>query len=155
PMSFEPNRGQFDRRFVFGALGFNYSLLLNSTTVTTKFRTIASDSETLEMTLLGANDSAPLHGADPLPGVSNYYSGQRDNWIADVPKYERVEVQDVYSGVDAVYYGNQSRLEYDFIVKPGASADVIDLSFKGASKLALSDNGDLLISMGGHELRQS
>jgi len=155
PMSFEPNRGQFDRRFAFGARGFNYSLLLNSKAVMTKFRTTASNSETLEMTLLGANDSARLYGADQLPGISNYYSGSPDNWITNVPTYEKVEIRDVYSGVDAVYYGNQSHFEYDFIVKPGASPDVIDLSFKGASKLALSDDGELLVSMDSGELRQS
>src|SRR5215475_779114 len=94
PMSFEPNRGQFDRRFDFGARGFNYSLLLSSKTVMTKFRTTASNSETLEMTLLGANDSARIHGADRLPGISNYYSGSRDNWITNVPTYEKVEIQD-------------------------------------------------------------
>jgi hypothetical protein len=155
PMSFEPNKGQFDRRFFFGARGFNYSLLLNSTTVTTKFRTSASNSETLEMTLLGANDSARLNGTHPLPGISNYYSGNRDNWITNVPTYEKVEIRDVYSGVDAVYYGNQNRFEYDFIVNPGASADVIGLSFKGASQLALSDDGELVISKSSRELRQS
>jgi hypothetical protein len=155
PMSFEPNRGQFDSRFAFGARGFNYSLLLNSKAVMTKFRTTASNSETLEMTLLGANDSARLHGADPLPGISNYYSGNRESWITNVPTYEKVEIQDVYSGVDAVYYGNQSHFEYDFIVNPGASPAVIDLSFKGASKLALSNDGELLISMGSREFRQS
>ena len=64
PMSFEPNRGQFDTRFAFGARAFNYSLLLSSKAVMTKFSTTASNSETLEMTLLGANDSARLYGAD-------------------------------------------------------------------------------------------
>jgi hypothetical protein len=155
PTSFEPNRGQFDRRFDFGARGFNYSLLLSSKVVMTTFRTTASNSETLEMTLLGANDSARLRGADPLPGISNYYSGSPENWITNVPTYEKVEIQNVYSGVDAVYYGDQNHFQYDFIVNPGTSADVIDLSFKGASQLALSDDGELLISMGSSKFRQS
>jgi hypothetical protein len=32
----------------------------------------------------------------------------------------RVEYSGVYGGIDLAYYGSQGRLEYDFVVKPGA-----------------------------------
>jgi len=33
--------------------------------------------------------------------------------------YAKVKYANVYPGVDLVYYGNQGKLEYDFVVQPG------------------------------------
>ncbi|HEY2384666.1 MAG TPA: SBBP repeat-containing protein [Terriglobia bacterium] len=155
-MSFEPNRGQFDRRFEFGARRFGYSLLVNSTTVELKFRTPGSSAHTtLEMVLHGANPGAGVRGTDALPGEANYFQGSSENWITHIPTYQDVEVKDVYPGVDAIYYGNEGRFEYDFTVAPGASAKLIDIGFERGAKLKLSGEGDLLITVGRQEIRQS
>src|SRR5262249_6557358 len=54
----------------------------------------------------------------------------------------------VYPGVDMVYYGTQGRqLEYDFIVAPGADPKAIRLSFEGADKLELNEQGDLVVRL--------
>src|SRR5262249_21536878 len=71
-----------------------------------------------------------------------------------VPTYGRVEYQDVYPGIDLVYYGNQRQLEYDFVVHPGASPDTIALNFAGADQVAIDGRGDLVVSAGGQTLRQ-
>ena len=49
-----------------------------------------------------------------------------------------MKYEDVYPGVDLVYYGNQQQqqLEYDFIVAPGAEAKAITMSFEGTDQLA-------------------
>ena len=50
----------------------------------------------------------------------NYFIGKDPKkWRTDVPTFRRVKVENVYGGIDSVYYGNQSQLEYDFVVKPG------------------------------------
>jgi hypothetical protein len=49
-------------------------------------------------------------------------------------------------GIDLVYYGNQRRLEYDFIVAPGANPKPIRLQFAGAKKLDLTTDGDLTVA---------
>ena len=155
PIAFEPNRGQFDRKFDFGSQSFGYSLLLKSTSITMEFRSAGtSQRNSIEMALLGANPAARLRGTDVLPGEANYFQGTQENWITHVPIFEKVAVRDVYPGVDAVYYGNQNRFEYDFIINAGASANVIDIDFPAAT-LKLAANGDLLISIGGQEIRQS
>src|SRR5213075_2133015 len=61
-------------------------------------------------------------------------------------------------GIDIVYYGNQGRLEYDFIVSPGASPQIIDVRFDGAAGLTLTPEGDLMITAAagsGRAIRQS
>ena len=156
PISFEPNRGQFEAQFGFASMGPGYSLFVNSAGVTLKLRnTNTSKSVNREMRFTGSNGKAPLRGINSLPGEANYFRGSRENWLTHIPTYERVIAQNVYPGVDAVFYGNQNRVEYDFIVNPGASPETIGLAFPGSSKLRLADGGDLLISLGEQEIRQT
>ena len=56
--------------------------------------------------------------------------------------------------MDLIYYGNQQKLEYDFVVQPGANLNRILLEFSGADKITLDDNGDLLLQLAGDSIRQ-
>jgi hypothetical protein len=58
--------------------------------------------------------------------------------------------------VDLVFYGNQRRLEYDFVVAPGADLKVIRLKIDGAQKMRIDSQGDLVLSVaeGEVELRK-
>ena len=76
----------------------------------------------LRMSLVGASESARVSGLEQLPGKSNYFIGNDPKkWRTDVANYAKVRYQNVYPGVDLVYYGNQGQLEYDFVVAPGAN----------------------------------
>jgi len=115
---------------------------------------------TLQMKLVGANPKARVKGIDELPGKSNYFIGNdRKKWRTNIATYAKVRVEDVYPGVDLVYYGNQGRLEYDFVVRPGGDASAIKLGLttdtgageKSTAKLA--ENGDLVVETNGGEVR--
>jgi len=56
--------------------------------------------------------------------------------------------------VDVVYYGNQNRLEYDFVLQPGADPRAIRLKFQGASRVHISHEGDLVVEAGGAQVIQ-
>jgi hypothetical protein len=66
-----------------------------------------------------------------------------------VPTYAKVEYQQVYPGVNLVYYGNQQRLEYDFVVTPGADPGAITLAFAGADQVEVDASGDLVLHTAG------
>src|SRR5919107_627978 len=71
-----------------------------------------------------------------LAGRSNYFVGADPRaWHTDVPNYAGVRYGDIYPGIDLVYYGNQSQLEYDFVVAPGADPSSVAIRFGGASKV--------------------
>ena len=59
----------------------------------------------------------------------------------------------IYPGIDLVYYGNQARVEHDFVVAPGADPNQIQLDVKGADRMSLAANGDLVLSKGNDEVR--
>jgi hypothetical protein len=56
--------------------------------------------------------------------------------------YSKVRFQQIYPGIDLVYYGNQRRLESDFVVSPHADALKIRMAIDGA-EASLNDSGDL------------
>ncbi|MEO8661615.1 MAG: SBBP repeat-containing protein, partial [Bryobacteraceae bacterium] len=107
--------------------------------------------------LVNGNPRAQVSGLDRLPGTSNYFSGNDSaKWRTGVPAYARIKYQSVYPGVDLVYYGNQGKLEYDFVVAPGADRTRIQVSVqaeKGNGVLTLDGNGDLVAATESGEVR--
>jgi len=55
-------------------------------------------------------------------------------------------VNKMYHDIDVRYYINEGRLEYDFILAPGADPTGIELKLDGAGKISLSENGGLQIA---------
>ena len=166
-MAFEPNQGQTDPAVKYFARGAGYSLFLTPTEAV--FRLIAATGRreraqpgpnfpaakssitaaVLRMRLAGSNPAPKLHGQDRQPGVSNYFLGKNPaQWRRDVPHYGRVQYDDVYPGVDLVYYGNQQQLEYDFLVAPGADPAQITLAYAGADALRVDRQGNLVLGVG-------
>ena len=172
PLSFEPNQGQgnldaSDPRAKFVSRGSGYSLFLGSEGAILSMASVKPGSlehlkkitslhptvpasvtqvESLEMKLAGANPNTQLSASDPLPGKSNYFIGNdASKWRAGVPQFARVRYENVYPGINLVFYGNQGRLEYDFQVAPGADPAQAELEFNGAKRVELR-NGALLIT---------
>lgn len=105
---------------------------------------------TLRMKLLGANAQSGKVGLEELPGKVNHFLGSDSaTWRSNVATYAKVGYRDVYPGVDLVYYGNQRRLEYDFVVAPGADPEAITLSFEGVDRLDVDARGDLVLRTAG------
>lgn len=156
PLNFTVNQGQTDARVKFTARGRGYSLFLTEKeAVLSLQRANSLGSTALRMRLLQANDNPEISGLDQLPIVSNYYLGQDPSqYRENVPHFAKVKYAQVYPGIDLVYYGKQTELEYDFIVAPGANPNVIQMRYSGARQLSLADNGDLIIKTKGGELRQ-
>ena len=101
----------------------------------------------VRMQVVGANPSPVVTGEEKLPGASNYFRGSDPTqWRTGVTNYKKVRYEEVYPGIDLVYYGNQRKLEYDFVVQPGADPNVIGLQFSGAEKLSVDDGGNLVLN---------
>lgn len=51
----------------------------------------------------------------------------------------------VYEGVDVVYHGDRGRLQYDFVVAPGADPDQVQLAWEGVESLEMNAEGGLVL----------
>jgi hypothetical protein len=169
PFSFQMNCGQTDPQVKFLSRGGGYSLFLTSTETvllknsgrSTPEQVVSNEiaenrrSDILRMKLIGANSAPRVQGIHELPGKSNYFIGSDPRkWRANVPTYAKVKYENVYPGIDVIYYGNQHQLEYDLVVAPGAKPGVIRLGFEGVDKLSLDEQNDLLLHTAFGEIRQ-
>ena len=153
PLRFEPNRGQTDPRVNFLARGAGYGLFLTADQAMLTLHLPSRSPSVVRMQLAGADPAAAATGASPLPGKSNYFIGNEPaNWHRNIPQFARVRYQDVYPGVDLVYYGNQGQLEYDFEVAPGADPSSIAWRFQGQDKAQLDGGGNLVLATGNGEV---
>src|SRR5467141_3211883 len=150
PFSFEPNLGQSDARVKFLARTRGITVFLTATDTV-----LSTGRSAVRMRLVGANSAARIEGLDALPGRSHSFIGRDPSrWRTDVPTYTRVAYRDIYPGIDLVYYGTQERrLEYDFVVGPGADPRMIRLTFDGVDRLELNGTGDLVLHVGDTSLR--
>jgi hypothetical protein len=140
PLAFERNVGQTDSRVQFLSRGRGYTLFLTGTDAV-----LATARATIRTTLVGAARHAAVTGLDQLPCVTHYYTGKDPStWTTNVRSYARVRYAQVYPGIDVVYYGNQSQVEYDFLVAPGADPAKILLDVDGAERLAVDARGHLV-----------
>ena len=165
PLIFELNQGQgnldpADQRAKFVTRGSGYSLFLGSEGAIlslvsrgpSKSKPDASLTrvDSLQMKLAGANPNANVSGAELLPGKSNYFLGNDPaKWHRGVPQFARVRYEDIYPGINLVFYGNQGHLEYDFQVAPGSDPKQAELEFNGAKQLELKDGALVIRSEGG------
>src|SRR5947209_16249419 len=117
--------------------------------------TAPTQTAVLRMQVAGANPQPSVAGLEKQEGIVNYFIGNDPSqWHANIPTFGRVEYTGVYPGVDMVYYGDGGRLEYDFVVQPGADAGQVALKFEGADDLQLDGSGDLRIRTAAGEVRQ-
>ena len=107
----------------------------------------------LRMKLVGANPAPKVTGLEQLPGKVNYFIGKDPKkWRANISTYSKVRYQNVYPGVDLLYYGNQRQLEYDFVVAPGTDPKTINLGIEGADKIEIDAQGNLVLHTGDEQV---
>ena len=145
PLSFEPNQGQMPSAVQFLAHGSDYALFLAPGEVVLHLERQQAPADILRMSLIGANVNAKAVGLAQQPGVVSYFIGNDPKkWRSGIPTYGKVTYSQIYLGVDLVFYGNQSQLEYDFVLSPGADAGRIAWRIEGA-RAGVDPEGNLVL----------
>jgi hypothetical protein len=76
----------------------------------------------------------------------NYFIGNDPTrWQKDIPTSKAVLYKDIYKNIDLKVYGNESQVEYDWIVKPGGNSAAIRFEYKNVKGTRIDKNGNLLI----------
>ncbi len=145
PVYFEPNLGQFHPSVRFVTRGANYRALITDQELVLL---LGGRHQKQEVTRIrfGKKKPSGAEGLEPFPGISNYFRGQDPRkWVTKVPNYAKAKLTEVYKGIDVVFYAAGRNIEYDFIVKPGADASQIEVTFEGQETLHAEPSG--LISL--------
>lgn len=145
PLRFEANAGQWDESIRYVARTGPSAVYLTDEGATWMFRSPSSASTILEMKVAGGRLVTPT-ASDELVTKSNYFVGNDPSrWRTDVRNFGRATYRNVRDGVDLVFHGDGSQLEYDFIVAPGTSPNDVAMEIEGAEGLSLAPSGSLII----------
>ena len=90
-------------------------------------------------------NTASVEGGDRQRGCENYYIGRdRSRWASGVGVYGSLMYHDLYEGIDMKVYTATNAMKYDFIVRPGADAGRIVMSYEGVDGTRLQ-NGNIIV----------
>ncbi|MEZ5365105.1 MAG: hypothetical protein R2748_22960 [Bryobacterales bacterium] len=146
PYTFERNLGQSHADVRYQARGEGYALFLTEREAVFSL----AESRALRMSLAGGRAPSAIHARERQPQRTNYIIGtDASKWNVGVPHFASVEYKSVYPGVDWVFHSAEDRLEYDFVVAPGADPSLIRMRFEGADAVEIGERGALRVDLGG------
>lgn len=114
-----------------------------------------STSQLVRLIPLGANTNPEIVAEGQQEGKINYFIGNDPSkWKTNIPTYKSVVYKDIYKDIDMKFYGNNRQMEYDIIVKPGASPSRVQLSYDGIEDVRVNEHGDLEIILNNSSLKR-
>jgi hypothetical protein len=106
----------------------------------------------VRMDFLRAQLDVRFEGDSPQATTHNYFRAGKT--ITDVNVYERARAQQLYEGIDAVFYFDNGLPRYDILVQPKADYKKIAFTFQGARSVAVTPEGNLAITTDNGVLEQ-
>ena len=94
---------------------------------------------------LGFNRDYTIENGEAKAGFNNYYLPSCPDGALNVKSYSDVTFKNLYTGVDLKWYEKNGELEYDYIVAPNTDYTKISWEIKGADRITIGENGQLII----------
>jgi beta-propeller repeat-containing protein len=145
PLSFVPNKGQTDEsvRYYAQGKGFGFFFADHKAVLSLQRQ---ERGQALALRFLGSSTHATLVPRRQSQGKISYLRGDDPRkWHTGLPTYAQLTYRGLWPGVDMSFRGSGGKLEYEFRLKPGASAEPVRLAYAGAEGLSLTAGGSLAI----------
>ena len=118
-----------------------------------KAKDIKSSLYRLDMEFVGVNKNFKVKKELAVEQQFNYYTPEYPNGIS--PRaYKKITIENIYDGIDLVYYEKDSKMKYDFVVKAGADPNNIRMKYKGAGNVYIDKDGSVIITTPMGEIRE-
>jgi len=140
--AFTQNKGQWNSEALFSGSANGMDLWISKKGLVFQYNRTKNDKasqyggHTVGMLFEGAEKFSAV--GVKSTGVRQFVSAGKSGTVT-TNNYEKVRLNGIYKGVDAIAYFENKTPRYDFIVKPGADVNSINLNFKGASSLKVVD----------------
>jgi hypothetical protein len=149
PLSFTENRGQTDVKVRAIGDGPQFKAWFEENSVI-----LQQGKATAHMDFVNSNRKPAITMENPTGAKANYLRGSNSaKWQADVPIYNALRYHQVWPGIDVTFRQNDSRMEDEYTVAPGADISTIRLRFNGT--VAVKGDGSLVVRTPTGEFRES
>jgi uncharacterized repeat protein (TIGR01451 family) len=175
PLYFTANRGQVDGRALFYAKASRYTLWLTEEgLVFDSFKSESAEApaaskapfplpgkresqafkrDVSRLIFLNAAKHPEIVPVDETALKVNYFIGNDPaKWHTAVPTSGAVLYKNIYDHIDLKVYGIESRIEYDWLVRPGGDPRDIRFKYEDVKGTRVDAEGNLLIETGFGEL---
>jgi uncharacterized repeat protein (TIGR01451 family)/uncharacterized repeat protein (TIGR02543 family) len=175
PLYFTANRGQVDGRALFYARAARFTLWLTEEgLVFDSFKSERPEAPSVgkgpslrpekresrgyardvsRLVFLNAAKHPEIVPLDETALKVNYFIGNDPaKWHTAVPTSGAVLYKNIYDRIDLKVYGSESRIEYDWIVRPGGNPRDIRFEYRNVKGTRVDEAGNLLIETGFGEL---
>ena len=143
---FTVNQGQIDDldvKFVYGTSDISIGFIESGYLI--KITNKENLTSVVKVIFERANRVTP-EGRKELQHVGNYFMGNDSSkWKRNVTNFHEVEYENIYNGIDLIFYSNEEGLKYDFIVQPDADPNDIRIIYENANDISIDINGNLKI----------
>ncbi|HOF46154.1 MAG TPA: hypothetical protein PLZ46_05150 [Bacteroidales bacterium] len=104
------------------------------------------DATAYQVNFVNANENVEVSGENQCSSYNNYYLGNNpEKWSSKVRKFHKIRYRELYDGIDLFFLQKDFNFKYEFVVKPGANPQDIQLEYEGMKGLILS-KGNLVVS---------
>jgi len=107
----------------------------------------------LDMEFVGMNKNISVKRDLAVEQQFNYYTPEYPNGISP-EAFKKITMENIYDGIDIVYYVNEGNMKYDFIVKAGTDVGKIKMKYNTASTLYLDKDGCVIVTTPLGEIRE-
>ena len=99
----------------------------------------------IKMIFDGANINPESNASEREEGYYNYFIGNDERtWASFVQLYKTIEIGEIYKGINVRYYYDVGRLRYDYLIKPQANVNDIEINLEGADT-EINESGEIII----------
>lgn len=89
----------------------------------------------------GCNATAKTKNSEKHKTYYNYYlSDDPSGWAGNCAAYGKITRENFYPGIDFIYYSQDQMLKYDFVLKPGADHELINMKFDAMDSIVIENN---------------
>ncbi|MBL7128652.1 MAG: SBBP repeat-containing protein [Ignavibacteria bacterium] len=107
----------------------------------------------LDMEFIGVNKNIKVKKELAVEQQFNYYTPEYPDGISS-KAYKKITIENIYDGIDLVYYEKEGKMKYDFVVKAGANPNHIKMKYRGAGSLYLNKYGSVIVTTPMGEIRE-
>ncbi len=146
---FEENLGQLDKDVKFYTRSNKFVVYLYDEGIVF----VCNKSETkdrisyFKFNFINTEENVEVVGINQLRAKSNYIYESVDDNYKDISNYSKVMYKNIYKGIDLIFYESNGDIKYDFIVKPGANPNDINIEVEESDEMRLDNNGNLIVSL--------
>ena len=99
----------------------------------------------IELKWLNCSPHANVLKGPVFQGFDNYYMESCSNGALEVKSYQSITYQNIYKGIDLIWYEKNGHLKYDYILAPGADYHQIEIEVKGTETIHINEFGQLIL----------